>query len=133
MANHKSAIKRIRQTETARLRNKLQHKTARNSIKKLKESSKKDAKKMLPGVLSMIDKLAKNNTKIANNYDEFKSMIDGGGFVLAHWDGTDHTEQKIKKETKATIRCIDDTFSDQGICIISGKKSKQLVYFAKAY
>ena len=61
MANHKSAIKRIRQTETARFRNKLQHKTARNSIKKLKESSKKDAKKMLPGVLSMIDKLAKNN------------------------------------------------------------------------
>ena len=45
----------------------------------------------------------------------------------------DHTEQKIKKETKATIRCIDDTFSDEGICIISGKKSKQLVYFAKAY
>ena len=55
MANHKSAIKRIRQTETARLRNKLQHKTARNSMKKLKESSKKDAKKMLPAVLSMID------------------------------------------------------------------------------
>ena len=55
MANHKSAIKRIRQTETARLRNKLQHKTTRNSIKKLKESSKKDAKKMLPSVLSMID------------------------------------------------------------------------------
>ena len=75
----------------------------------------------------------KNNTKIAKNYDEFKSMIEDGGFVLAHWDGTDHTEQKIKKETKATIRCIDDTFSDEGICIISGKKSKQLVYFAKAY
>ena len=61
MANHKSAIKRIRQTETARLRNKLQHKTARNAIKKLKESSKKDAKKMLPSVLSMLDKLVKNN------------------------------------------------------------------------
>ena len=75
----------------------------------------------------------KNNTKIAKNYNEFKSMIEDGGFVLAHWDGTDHTEQKIKKETKATIRCIDDTFSDEGICIISGKKSKQLVYFAKAY
>ena len=40
-------------------------------------------------------------------------MIEDGGFVLAHWDGTDHTEQKIKKETKATIRCIDDTFSDE--------------------
>ena len=76
---------------------------------------------------------ARNNTKIANNYDEFKSMIEHGGFVLAHWDGTDDSEQKIKKETKATIRCIDDSFSEEGICIISGKKSKQLVYFAKAY
>ena len=74
-----------------------------------------------------------NNTKIANNYDEFKSMIEHGGFVLAHWDGTYDSEQKIKKETKATIRCIDDSFSEEGICIISGKKSKQLVYFAKAY
>ena len=75
----------------------------------------------------------KNNTKIAKNYDEFKSMIEDGGFVLAHWDGTRSRRQKIKKETKATIRCIDDTFSDEGICIISGKKSKQLVYFVKAY
>ena len=75
----------------------------------------------------------KNNTKIANNYIDFKSMIQSGGFVLAHWDGSEETEQKIKKETKATIRCIDDSFVDEGMCIISGRKSKQLVYFAKAY
>ena len=75
----------------------------------------------------------KNNTKIANNYTDFKSMIQSGGFVLAHWDGSEETEQKIKKETKATIRCIDDSFVDEGMCIISGRKSKQLVYFAKAY
>ena len=75
----------------------------------------------------------KNNTKIANNYIDFKSMIQSGGFVLAHWDGSEETEQKIKKETQATIRCIDDSFVDEGMCIISGRKSKQLVYFAKAY
>jgi len=75
MANHKSAIKRIRQTETARLRNKLQHKTARNAIKKLKESSKKDAKKILPSVLSMLDKLVKNNIIHKNKSANLKSQI----------------------------------------------------------
>ena len=75
----------------------------------------------------------KNNTKIASNYSDFKSMIKSGGFILAHWDGSEESEQKIKKETKATIRCIDDSFTDEGTCIISGRKSKQLVYFAKAY
>ena len=75
MANTNSAIKRIRQTETARLRNKLQHKTARNAIKKLKESSKKAAKKMLPSVLSMLDKLAKNNIVHKNKSANLKSKI----------------------------------------------------------
>ena len=75
MANHKSAIKRIRQTETARLRNKLQHKTARNAIKKLKDSSKKDAKKMLPGLLSMLDKLVKNNIIHKNKSANLKSQM----------------------------------------------------------
>ena len=75
MANHKSAIKRIRQTETARLRNKLQHKTARNAIKKLKESSKKDAKKILPSVLSMLDKLVKNNIIHKNKSANLKSQM----------------------------------------------------------
>ena len=75
MANHKSAIKRIRQTETAMVRNKLQHKTARNAIRKLKESPKKDAKKLLPGVLSMLDKLVKNNIIHKNKSADLKSKI----------------------------------------------------------
>ena len=112
----------------------------RDEMKKLiipiSEASKR-IEKLLSEIQENLLKKSKsflsNNTKIANNYDEFKSMIEHGGFVLAHWDGTDDSEQKIKKETKATIRCIDDSFSEEGICIISGKKSKQLVYFAKAY
>ena len=47
-----------------------------------------------------------NNTKVAENYEDFKKMIEMGGFVLAHWDRTEQTEELIKKETKATIRCI---------------------------
>ena len=112
----------------------------RDEMKKLTISvndASKQIKKLLfeiqENLLKKSKKFIKNNTKIANNYSEFKSMIEDGGFVLAHWDGTDESEQKIKKETKATIRCIDESFSDEGICIISGKKSKQLVYFAKAY
>ena len=62
MANHKSALKRTRSDETKRSLNKLQHKTARNAIKKLKDSkSKKDAQKQFPVVVSLIDKLSKNN------------------------------------------------------------------------
>tara|TARA_Y100000813_G_scaffold35926_1_gene23988 strand:- start:24 stop:1496 length:1473 start_codon:yes stop_codon:yes gene_type:complete len=112
----------------------------RDEMKKLTISvndASKQIKKLLfeiqENLLKKSKKFIKNNTKIANNYSEFKSMIEDGGFVLAHWDGTNESEQKIKKETKATIRCIDESFSDEGICIISGKKSKQLVYFAKAY
>ncbi len=66
MANHKSALKRIRNSETKRLRNKYQHKTTRNAIKKLREADKKEAETLFPTVVSMIDKLAKNNI-IHNN------------------------------------------------------------------
>lgn len=71
MANHKSALKRIRRNEAVRLRNRYQHKTARNAIKKLRsETDKKKAEELLPGVVSMIDKLAKrkiiHNNKAAN-------------------------------------------------------------------
>ena len=62
MANHKSALKRIRSNFKRRLRNKFQHKTARNAIRRLKESTtKKDANKQFPAVISMVDKLAKKN------------------------------------------------------------------------
>lgn len=70
-----------------------------------------------------------------NTYTEFKEVLETkGGFVLAHWDGTVETELKIKEETKATIRCIPvDNPLEAGICIYSGKASKQRVLFAKAY
>lgn len=76
MANHKSALKRIRQTETKRLRNKYQHKTTRNAIKKLRElTDKKEAEALLPSVVSMLDKLAKNNIIHANKASNLKSGL----------------------------------------------------------
>ena len=70
-----------------------------------------------------------------NSYEEFKKVLEEkGGFISAHWDGTDEEEEQIKNETKATIRCIplENTFED-GISFISKKPSKQRVIFAKAY
>jgi small subunit ribosomal protein S20 len=76
MANHKSALKRIRNSETKRLRNRHQHKTARNAMKKLMETTKKkDAEKMVPDVVSMIDKLAKRNIIHANKAANLKSNV----------------------------------------------------------
>ncbi|MCF6295961.1 MAG: 30S ribosomal protein S20 [Flavobacteriaceae bacterium] len=76
MANHKSALKRIRSNETKRLRNKYQHKTTRNAIKKLREmTKKKDAEKLFPSVVSMIDKLAKNNVIHDNKAANLKSGL----------------------------------------------------------
>ena len=74
-----------------------------------------------------------DKTKEAKSYDEFKKMINAGGFVLAHWDGTTETENKIKKETKATIRCIPFIKSEPGKCILTGKSSQCKVFFAKSY
>ena len=74
MANHKSAIKRIRQTETKKQLNHLQHKTTRNSIKKLKDtSSKKEAEKLYKSVTSNLDKLAKKNIIHKNKSANIKS------------------------------------------------------------
>ncbi len=74
-------------------------------------------------------------TTEVNTYEEFKEVLESkGGFISAHWDGTDETEEKIKQETKATIRCIPlDSKLEDGICIYSGQPSKQRVLFAKAY
>ena len=73
-------------------------------------------------------------TKV-DSYEEFKSILESkGGFISAHWDGTEETEQKIKEETKATIRCILlNNEQEEGTCIVSGKPSKERVIFAKAY
>ena len=74
------------------------------------------------------------NTFKADSYQEFKELIEKGGFVYAHWDGTSETEEIIKNETKATIRCIPETSEiNEGKCVFSEKKSKQRVLFAKAY
>ncbi len=76
-----------------------------------------------------------DNTFKVDTYEEFKNIIENkGGFVLAHWDGTPETEQKIKEETKATISVIPlDAIEEDGKCIYSGKPSKKRVIFAKAY
>ena len=73
-------------------------------------------------------------TREVNSYDEFKVEIEKGGFLLCHWDGTPETEEKIKEETKATIRCIPlDGDTTPGVCMVTGKPSKQRVVFARAY
>ncbi|WP_317898117.1 proline--tRNA ligase [Aurantibacillus circumpalustris] len=76
-----------------------------------------------------------NMTHKVESYDEFKKVLDEKtGFVLAHWDGTPETEEKIKDETKATIRCIPlNNPMEDGKCIYSGKPSTQRVLFARAY
>ncbi len=75
-----------------------------------------------------------SNIHTANTWAEFEAALDKGGFVSAHWDGTPETEVKIKEETKATIRCIPlDNLMEEGVCILSGKLSKQRVLFARAY
>ena len=79
-------------------------------------------------------KFLEENITEVDNYDDFKNVINQkGGFVYAYWDGTTETEEKIKKETKATIRCIPYSSSSKGKCVLTGKKSSQKVYFAKSY
>ena len=70
-----------------------------------------------------------------NSYEEFKKVLEEkGGFISAHWDGKVETEKRVKEETKATIRCIPlDSKEEEGVCIFTGKPSKQRVLFAKAY
>jgi prolyl-tRNA synthetase len=77
----------------------------------------------------------KEHTTEVTTFDEFKDVIENkGGFVSAHWDGTEDTEDKIKNLTKATIRCIPNDAKDEiGNCIFSGKPSFRKVLFAKAY
>lgn len=79
-------------------------------------------------------KMREEKTITVDSYEEFKEKIENGGFILAHWDGTPETEEKIKEETKATIRCIpfqgDKT---PGVCMVTGKPSAQRVIFARSY
>ncbi len=75
------------------------------------------------------------NITNADTYEEFVSLLDNkGGFIAAHWDGTPETEEKIKEQTKATIRCIPlNNKQEEGKCILTGKASSQRVLFARAY
>ena len=73
-------------------------------------------------------------TTTADTWEEFVSKINKGGFVLAHWDGTPETEQKIKEKTKATIRLIPiEGEKKPGKCILTGEPSEQRVVFARSY
>jgi prolyl-tRNA synthetase len=73
-------------------------------------------------------------TRTVDTYEEFKKEIEKGGFILAHWDGTTETEEKIKDETKATIRCIPlDGDETPGVCMVTGKPSARRVIFARNY
>ena len=75
------------------------------------------------------------NIREANSWDEFVKLLDEkGGFISAHWDGTGETEEKIKDQTKATIRCIPmNNKMESGVCILTGNPSEQRVLFARAY
>jgi prolyl-tRNA synthetase len=80
-------------------------------------------------------KFRTENTFKVDSWSDFKNILDTtGGFILAHWDGTSETENRIKDETKATIRCIPlDAPEEDGKCIYSGKPSKRRVLFARSY
>ena len=79
-------------------------------------------------------KFREENTFLVDTWDEFKEQIEKGGFIMAHWDGTAETEEAIKNETKATIRCIPLLSAEMaGKCVYSGEDSPKRVLFARAY
>lgn len=105
-----------------------------------------DADKVVATIENLLEEIQENIFKKAidyrtehitpvDSYDEFKNVLEKkGGFISAHWDGTSETEEKIKNDTKATIRCIPiEGDNATGSCIITGKPSKKRVLFAKAY
>ncbi len=86
-------------------------------------------------LLKKAQEFRSNNTHQVSSYEEFKSVLENkGGFIEAEWDGTSETEEKIKEETGATIRCIPlENNLPKGLCIYSGNKAKYKVLFARAY
>ena len=86
------------------------------------------------GIFNKALKHREECTYTVDTWEDFKAQIEKGGFVLAHWDGTTETEEKIKEETKATIRCIPmDSKEEEGKCIYTGKPSNRRVIFARNY
>lgn len=116
---------------------------ARRDTKEKKTIRMEEVSSAIPALLTDIQKniyerskkLRDERTTVVNSYDEFQKVLDEkGGFVSAHWDGTKETEQIIKEETKATIRCIPlDAKEEAGKCVYSGKPSSSRVLFARAY
>ena len=116
---------------------------ARRDTKEKNVISIENALDVIPGLLEEMQNAIFNkskgfreeNTVLTDSWEEFKDIIENkGGFVLAHWDGTPETEDKIKEETKATIRCIPfDEPDESGKCIYTGRPSAKRVIFAKAY
>lgn len=86
-------------------------------------------------LLNRARKFRDDHTTYADTFEDFTQALENlGGFVYAHWDGTEETELKIKEETKATIRCIPNDFVEEpGKCVYSGRPSRGRVLFAKAY
>jgi len=125
----------------------LENNTVEIARRDTKEKQVYEMNEQLPGAIkdlladiqkNIYDKAKQNltqNIRKADDYDEFKKILDeNGGFVSAHWDGTPETEEKIKEETKATIRCIPlNNEQEEGKCIYSGNPSTQRVLFARAY
>ncbi|MBD1399006.1 proline--tRNA ligase [Pontibacter sp. JH31] len=124
----------------------LENGTAEVARRDTKEKSTQQFDSLATYIPALLDEIQENiynraytfreeNTTKVDSYEEFKQVLETkGGFILAHWDGTPETEERIKEETKATIRCIAlDTPEEDGVDMISGKPSKQRVYFAKAY
>ena len=102
------------------------------------ESIEDKIEKLLEDIQANIFKKAYDyraeHTTTVDSYEEFKEKIEEGGFILAHWDGTVETEEKIKEETKATIRCIPlEGDTTPGVCMVTGKPSARRVIFARAY
>ena len=91
-------------------------------------------KEIQSNLFDKADNFRKEKTSEAPDFESFKKLVNKGGFVSAHWDGTEATENKIKEETQATIRCIPlDQKEETGVCVYSGAPSKGKVLFAKAY
>ncbi|MBA9077614.1 proline--tRNA ligase [Rufibacter quisquiliarum] len=124
----------------------LENGTAEVARRDTKEKSSQQFDELVNLVPALLDEIQENvfqkalafreaNTTKVDSYEEFKRVLDEKpGFVLAHWDGTPETEERIKEETKATIRCIAlDSPEEDGVDMVTGKPSKRRVYFARAY
>ena len=87
-------------------------------------------------LFKILESIVSDNNK-SNNTKKSKEQIEKGGFILAHWDGTTEIEERIKEETKATIRCIpfeaDEESLIPGVDMVSGKPSVRRVLFARSY